>query len=88
MLTPDDAMLRPSVWTAEAGRVDFPGFAPSEPFVTGLLPFFPQYAQSMTLWSPDSLSFAYPTRDGIWVQELDGGDPVKVTEGSWVAWSG
>lgn len=87
ILTPSPGMLEPSVWTSAGGTVDYPGFIPSEDLVTQLLPFFPQYAQSMTLWSPASSVFAYPSSDGIWTQELDAEAPVRVTDGTWVAWS-
>jgi Tol biopolymer transport system component len=56
-----------------------------------LVPFFDQYAQSMTLWSPDGTAFAFPAavngEAGIWRQDLSGGDPIRVAGGSWVAWS-
>jgi Tol biopolymer transport system component len=55
------------------------------------LPFFDQYAQSMTLWSPDGEAFAYPAMTGgipgIWIQDIDGTDPIRLTDGSWVSWS-
>lgn len=59
-------------------------------FVRDLLPFFDQYAQSVSLWSPDGTAFAFPGsidgQAGIWVQEL-GEEPRRVSDGSWVAWS-
>jgi hypothetical protein len=69
----------------------FPEFVPSPGFLRDLVPFFDQYAQSMTLWSPDGTAFAFPGaiggEAGIWRQDLSGGDPVRVSGGSWVAWS-
>ena len=54
------------------------------------VPFFDQYAQSMTLWSPDSTAFAFPgivdDRPGVWVQDLSADEPRHVADGSWVAW--
>ncbi len=54
------------------------------------VPFFDQYAQSMTLWSPDSEAFAFPgiidDRPGVWVQSLSADEPLHVADGSWVAW--
>jgi len=41
-------------------------FRPSQPYVTSYIPFFDQYAQSITPWSPDSSRFVYTgaTQDG------------------------
>ena len=59
-------------------------------FVRDLLPFFDQYAQSVSFWSPDGTAFAVPGsidgQPGIWVQEI-GEPPVRVSDGTWVAWS-
>ena len=64
---------------------------PAPGLLRDLVPFFDQYAQSMTLWSPDGSAFAFPGvvdgEDGIWVQELAGADPRRIAGGSWVAWS-
>jgi hypothetical protein len=66
-------------------------FVPPEPVARDLLPFFPQYAQSMSFWSHDSAAFAYPdVVDGtssIWVQQLDQATPQRVSDGTWVSWS-
>jgi hypothetical protein len=83
--------LVPVVWSDEDGSVEYAEFAPSPSLTGELLPFFPQYAQSMTLWSPDSTAFAYPgevgQERGVWVQSVGGGEPVLVSDGSWVSWS-
>lgn len=76
-----------SVWTAGSGVQDYGVFRPSQVVLETMLPFFPQYAQSVSFWSPDSSAFAYAANDGIWVQELGQSEPVRVSEGSWVAWS-
>ena len=59
-------------------------------FARDLLPFFDQYAQNVSLWSPDGTAFAFPGsidgEAGIWVQEL-GEPPIRVSGGTWVAWS-
>jgi hypothetical protein len=66
--------------------------SPHPSLVADVLRFFDQYGQSLQLWSPDSAAFALPgaidDEPGIWVHTVAGGDPVKVAEGSWVAWSG
>jgi Tol biopolymer transport system component len=90
--TPDAPTGRWYVWD---GRTTTPvgvPFFPSPRYVRDYLPFFGQYTQTMTLWSPDGRSFAFPAligdRDGIWVQDLDEAEPSLVLEdGSIVAWS-
>jgi TolB protein len=81
--------LRWSVW--DGSLTAFESFLPSPGFVLEFLPFFDQYAQSMTLWSPDGEAFAYPAMTGgipgIWIQDIDGTDPIRLTDGSWVSWS-
>ena len=54
--------------------------------------FFTQFAQSTTMWSPDSSAFAYPAEGDagsmIWVQPAAAGaQPFVVGAGSWVGWS-
>jgi Tol biopolymer transport system component len=82
-------------WGVWDGRAVFelPGFVPSVLMVQEYLPFFEQYAQSMTLWSPDSRAFAYAGLDeagraGIWIQDarVDRA-PVLVSDGDFVSWS-
>ncbi len=79
------------VWTAGSGMSTYGTFLPPNPVARDLLPFFPQYAQSMRFWSPDSTAFAYPgIVDGtsaIWVQQLDHEIPERVSDGNWVSWS-
>ena len=84
------SLLAWHVW--EDGQVvDFPPFIPDPSWWVTFAPFFDQYAQSMSLWSPDGSAFAYPGRvgddTGVWVQHLDQPAPVRVSSGSWVAWS-
>jgi hypothetical protein len=80
------------VWDGRRERPIGPAFLPSPTYLRDYVPFFGQYAQVMTLWSPDGRSFAYPgligDRAGIWVQDLDAAEPTFVVEdGSVVAWS-
>ena len=78
-----------SVWNdgtlSELVRFDF-----DQTFFTQFVPFFDQYAQSVSLWSPSGDAIAFPGtvdgRSGIWVQEI-GGDPTWISEGSWVSWA-
>lgn len=65
--------------------------APSIPFLRDVVPFFDQYAQAWTPWSPDSESFAFVGSidgiSGVWVQDLSQESPLFLTAGDWVAWS-
>jgi TolB protein len=59
--------------------------------VRDVLLFFDQYAQSHSVWSPDSNAVVLPGavdgEAGIWVYLLNGDVPVEVGKGSWVMWS-
>jgi TolB protein len=90
--TEDQVWFRWGVWD---GRKTFstPRFIPSQRMIDEYLPFFEQYAQSMSMWSPDGSAFAYPGMDesgemGIWIQSARSDRaPVKITDGDFVAWS-
>jgi len=69
-------------------------FVPSQTFVRSYLPFFDQYAQSLTFWSPLSDELVYaaidPTtgKSGIWVQPVaPGAAPRLIADGEIAAWS-
>lgn len=88
----DRVWLRWGVWDGET-TFSTPRFAPTLVFARDYLQFFEQYAQSMSLWSPDGSAFAYAGASesgerGIWVQSaLPGSEPVLVAEGVFAAWS-
>lgn len=89
LVTGDEAELTWQVW--EDGAVtDYVSFLPDASWFANLVPFFDQYAQSMSLWSPDGSAFAFPGsvggEFGVWVQHLDQSSPVRISSGSWVAW--
>ena len=47
-------------------------FLPSATFLRQYVPFFDQYAQAVSPWSPDSLSFCYTTADGsVMLQRIE-----------------
>jgi TolB protein len=79
-----------SVWDGERVRPVSPPFVPSDTFFNQYAPFFDQYAQSMTPWSPSSDSFAFAGsvagQTGIWVARLDGSAPTYVDNGVMVSW--
>jgi TolB protein len=84
------ATLTWSVWR-DGAATELATFTPSPTFLRDYLPFFDQYAQSMTLWSPDGTRFAFPGvvdgERGIWVQAIDGTPPARVADGLFVGWS-
>jgi Tol biopolymer transport system component len=67
-------------------------FSPTDNFVN-LLPFYDQYARSMTFWSPDSQSLVYTSSESsstgsIWIAGIAPDvPPVKVGEGLFASWS-
>jgi hypothetical protein len=89
LVTGDEAELSWKVW--EDGVVtDYASFVPEPAWFSTFLPFFDQYAQSMSLWSPDGGAFAFPGsvggESGVWVQHLDQASPERISSGSWVSW--
>ena len=80
------------VWDGTSSFVT-PRFVPSLRMAGEYLQFFEQYAQSMSLWSPDSSAFAYPGvnedgEEGIWIQSARADRAaVLVADGDFVAWS-
>ncbi len=84
-----DGAARWSIWS-DGELVPEVSFDLEPGFVRSFVPFFDQYAQSMSLWSPDGSAFAFPGiingESGIWVKSA-GEDPVRVSAGTWVAWS-
>ncbi|VAW07944.1 hypothetical protein MNBD_ACTINO01-1049 [hydrothermal vent metagenome] len=78
------------VW--EDGTIeDFAVFIPDPSWFQSVIPFFDQYAQSISLWAPDGSAFAYPALvDGeprILVQGLDNTSPSDIAGGIWVTWA-
>jgi TolB protein len=90
-LTAEESQIVPVVWTADGETTDYTPFRPPPSMVRETLAFFPQYAQSVRFFSPESTAFAFAGQvgdeTGIWVQDVSGGPPARVSDGSWVAWS-
>ncbi len=82
-------LARWQVWS-EDGLEELTTFIPNQRFFSEVLPFFDQYAQSLSLWSPDGTRIAFPgtidDQSGIWLQSLDG-EPEYLRSGSWVSWA-
>jgi TolB protein len=88
----DPTTHRWMLWEAGSTTRIGVAFLPSPTFLRDYVPFYGQFAQSMTPWSPEGTSFAFPgligDRAGIWVQDLDAEEPEFVLEGGRVvAWS-
>jgi len=77
------------VWE-DGTTTDHGSFLPDPSWFANFIPFFDQYAKSMSLWSPDGGAFAFPgvvdDQSGLWVQHLDDESPIRLSAGSWVAW--
>ncbi|MBI5301896.1 MAG: PD40 domain-containing protein [Chloroflexi bacterium] len=67
-------------------------FTPTRDFIS-LLPYFDQYARSLTFWSPDSARFVYTHRErpgagSVWVADVTGKEqPRRVGDGLVAVWS-
>lgn len=67
-------------------------FAPTANFIS-LLPYFDQYARSVTFWSPDSQHFVYTQREpqgqgSVWViDRAEDSQPRKIGDGTLAVWS-
>ncbi|MDH3294762.1 MAG: hypothetical protein OER95_10640 [Acidimicrobiia bacterium] len=81
-------------WTPDgppAGDATAPTLTLTDKELENYLPFFAQYTQSITRWSPDSSAFALAGtadgRQGIWIHLVDQANPsVLVAPGDFVAW--
>ncbi|MDE3087795.1 MAG: PD40 domain-containing protein [Chloroflexota bacterium] len=67
-------------------------FTPTGDFLA-VLPYFDQYARSLTFWSPDSQHFVYTQSEGeaagsVWVADVAGSHPpLRVGDGTIAVWS-
>jgi TolB protein len=67
-------------------------FEPTQDFLQ-VLPYFDQYARSITFWSPDSQQFVYTQTDAngapsVWVADIAGtAPPQRIGDGSIAVWS-
>jgi TolB protein len=86
------ASTRWEVWTGQEVRRG-PLFSPSLQTLQEYLPFFDQYAQSISFWSPGGDRFVYAGTDaegeaGIWVASADDpAHPELVSTGTIAVWS-
>lgn len=77
----------------EEGRVwTLISFAPTANFIS-VLPYFDQYARSITYWSPDGKSFVYTQREeqgagSVWVTDVaENSKPHRIADGTLAIWS-
>ena len=78
--------------TADSQQRQLMNFHPTDVFVDELLPFFDNYAQSHSIWAPDSHAVVIPVideqgRSQITVVPIDGSDPSTIAEGVAASWS-
>jgi WD40 repeat protein len=78
---------------ADGTLMDYASFQPTESFLL-LVPYFDQYAQSLSLWSPDGRYLVYADvndRDQASIRVLDTLEPLqparRLAEGTFAAWS-
>ncbi len=79
------------VWDGDETKSYRP-FSPTGLFGRDYLAYFDQFALSISLWAPDGSAFVYAGGSsledaGIWVQQVEGGDPVRVSRGEVGLWS-
>lgn len=87
-----DASLefRWNVWQ-DGAITEGPTWSAQPVWFRDVVPFFDQYVQSLSLWSPDGSSYAYPeivdARPVVTIQSLDGPEPVTIEDATWVSWA-
>ncbi len=96
-ISPSSSELRWNFWDG-ADSIQSAIYEMSVAFERLYVPFFEQYSQSITGWSPDSTAFAFAGKvvaagsqpeDSVWVQLVTiDSPPVRVAEGDVVTWSG
>jgi TolB protein len=90
--TPDIQLRWKIVNLADGSVRTLATFTPTDHFIS-LLPFFDQYARSVTFWSPDSQHLVYTQQEGqdggsIWVVDTaQGSTPRKIADGTLAVWS-
>jgi dipeptidyl aminopeptidase/acylaminoacyl peptidase len=84
--------LVPNVWDGDKTS-SFTGFVPTRTFGSAYLPFWDQYARSLSLWSPKGDAFVYAAAAGegepgrVMVQTIGGEPPIEVARGEFASWN-
>lgn len=87
-----DVALRWLLWSG-GEPTPFDSFLPSRALARQYLPFFDQYAQALSLWSPEGDAFTYAglhpdDATGVWVQRTVAGErPRRIADGELASWS-
>lgn len=91
---PEDPVVGQTRWHYWAGAEIgvSPQYIPSSEMSNEYLPFYAQFAQSNTGWSPGAEAFAFAgtidEETGVWIQVMDPtADPIRIGFGSAVFWS-
>jgi TolB protein len=92
MLVPGSSEEEVDIVIWNGGEVtDVGAIGVSGSLVREALQYFDQYAQSWQIWSPSSDAIVFPGtvagEAGIWVIGIDGGQPTRIGDGDWAAWS-
>lgn len=85
--------LQWKVWDSTSGESRLVAtFVPTSSFLS-VLPYFDQYANSSTFWSPDSRALVYTSREtaasgAVWIADITGKNPAQqIGEGVLAFWS-
>lgn len=77
------------VWENGTSETFLP-FSPQSGWFSEVVPFFDQYAQSLSLWSASGNAFAYPTAGDagpiVVVQPIGGSPTNEIEDAIWVSW--
>lgn len=79
-----------AIWE-DGEATEYGPFTPQPEWFGEVVPFFDQYAHSLSYWSASGDAFAYPTVGGagpiVKVQPTDGSATLTVDDAVWVSWS-
>lgn len=87
-----ETFLQWNVWE-DGTSTGFEPMLPSQTLFTQYLPFFSQYANSHSFFSPDATAFVYAgfdvdRRPGVYVQEIEGDRPARwIADGTFAVWA-
>lgn len=88
--SPAALTFRVRIWE-RGSTVDLGSFDAQPVWFRDLVPFFDQYDQSVSLWSPSGDAIALPeVLDGrrvVSIRPVDGSEPVVIEDATWVTWS-
>ncbi|MGI9529149.1 MAG: hypothetical protein ACR2NG_05510 [Acidimicrobiia bacterium] len=75
----------------EQSTVDLSAFTVQPEWFQAVAPFFDQYVQSVSMWSPSGNRIAYPAvvegANAVVVEMVDGSGTAMITDAVWASWS-